>query len=234
MRARLIPLGEVDERDICEVKPEDIRGFGHCHFFAGIGGWALAAQLAGWPEDRPLWSASVPCQPFSIADNSWNRGKQLLDDRHLFPVFANLAGECGVSSIVGEQVANAIGKGWLDAACGAMEAQGYAFGSAVLPACGFGAEHERKRIVWGAHTGNPRQSGPFIKGRVPSVNGSSIAAAGDAFAHARDAMAGDFSHVLSRNGVSAGVERRLLRTYGNAIVPQVGAQWLRAFMEATK
>src|SRR5690606_9476246 len=101
----------------------------------------------------------------------------------------------------GEQVANAIGKGWLDAACGAMEAQGYAFGSAVLPACGYGADHERKRVFWGAHTDNPRQSGPFIRGRIPSVNGESIAAAGHAFAHARNAMAGDFADLLSRDGI---------------------------------
>lgn len=234
MRARLIPLGEVDERDICDVKPEDIRGFGHCHFFAGIGGWALAAQLAGWPEDRPLWTASVPCQPFSIADNGWQRGTQLLDDRHLFPVFAKLVGECGVSSIVGEQVKNAIGKGWLDAACRAMEEQGYAFGSAVLAASAYGADHERQRLFWGAHTDNPRQSGPFIKGRgLPGIASSGNAPSRDAFARARSAMAGDVSNLLSRDGIFYNVERRLLRTYGNAIVPQVGAQWLKALMLAT-
>ena len=45
--AGLIPAGEVDERSIVDVAPSDLAGFVQCHFFAGIGGWALAARLAG-------------------------------------------------------------------------------------------------------------------------------------------------------------------------------------------
>src|SRR5437879_4731102 len=65
--ARLIPAGDVDERPIQEVSPEDVRGYTQAHFFAGIGGWAYALRLAGWPDDRPVWTGSAPCQPFSIA-----------------------------------------------------------------------------------------------------------------------------------------------------------------------
>jgi hypothetical protein len=36
-----------------------------CHFFAGIGGWSVALRLAGWPDERPVWTGSCPCQPFS-------------------------------------------------------------------------------------------------------------------------------------------------------------------------
>ena len=42
-----LPDGEVDERSITEVEPSDLRQFRQCHFFAGIGGWACAARLAG-------------------------------------------------------------------------------------------------------------------------------------------------------------------------------------------
>lgn len=63
----LILPGEVDERSIVEVHPDDLKGFTQCHFFAGIGGWSLAARLARWPDDRRLWTGSCPCQPFSVA-----------------------------------------------------------------------------------------------------------------------------------------------------------------------
>lgn len=60
---QLIPAGVVDDRSIEEIKPEDIREYHQCHFFAGIGGWARALELAGWPADRPVWTGSCPCFP---------------------------------------------------------------------------------------------------------------------------------------------------------------------------
>lgn len=51
----LIPPGEVDERSITDVLPDDLRGFTQCHFFAGIAGWSYALQLAGWDAERPVW-----------------------------------------------------------------------------------------------------------------------------------------------------------------------------------
>ena len=58
-----IAPGDVDERSIVEVQPDDLRGYQQCHFFAGIGGWSLALRLAGWPDHRPVWSGSCPCFP---------------------------------------------------------------------------------------------------------------------------------------------------------------------------
>ena len=43
--AGLIAPGFVDERDIRDVQPDDLRGYDRCHFFAGIGGWDYALQL---------------------------------------------------------------------------------------------------------------------------------------------------------------------------------------------
>ncbi len=67
IKAGHITDGEVDERSIEDVTPEDLLGFTQCHFFAGIGGWSYALRLAGWPDDRPVWTGSCPCQPFSAA-----------------------------------------------------------------------------------------------------------------------------------------------------------------------
>jgi DNA (cytosine-5)-methyltransferase 1 len=67
IKAGHIPDGEVDERDIRDITPADLAGFTQCHFFAGIGGWSRALRLAGWPDDRPVWTGSCPCQPFAQA-----------------------------------------------------------------------------------------------------------------------------------------------------------------------
>ena len=67
IKAGHIADGEVDTRSIVDVRPDDIRGFTQAHFFAGIGGWSHALRLAGWPDDRPIWTGSCPCQPFSVA-----------------------------------------------------------------------------------------------------------------------------------------------------------------------
>lgn len=98
---KLIPYGYVDERSITEVTPSDLEGFTQCHFFAGIGGWALALQLAGVPESTRLWTGSPPCQPFSVAGQS--RGFD--DERHLAPAFLRLIRECKPELLFGEQVA---------------------------------------------------------------------------------------------------------------------------------
>lgn len=143
---KLIPYGYVDERSITEVTPSDLEGFTQCHFFAGIGGWPLALQLAGVPESTRLWTGSPPCQPFSVAGQS--RGFD--DERHLAPAFLRLIRECNPELLFGEQVAAAIGKHWLDFVLLNLEEKGYTCGAAVLPACSVGAPHKRDRLFFGA------------------------------------------------------------------------------------
>jgi DNA (cytosine-5)-methyltransferase 1 len=145
--AGLIPEGDVDTRSITEVKPDEIRHYTQCHFFAGIGGWSYALQLAGWPTDRPVWTGSCPCQPFSTAGNQ--KGKN--DERHLWPVWFELIKQCRPATIFGEQVESAIAHGWLDDVYQGLEAEGYACGAAVLPACSVGAPHKRNRLFFVGH-----------------------------------------------------------------------------------
>ena len=98
-----IAYGEVDERSIADVTPDDLKGFEQCHFFAGIGGWSYALRLAGWPDDRPVWTGSCPCQPYSAA----GKRKGAADERNLWPEFYRLIRACRPLVIFGEQVASA-------------------------------------------------------------------------------------------------------------------------------
>ncbi len=142
IRAGHLPAGDVDERSIVDVAPSDLAGYGQCHFFAGIGGWALAARLAGWPDDRELWTGSAPCQPFSVAGQQ--RGTA--DDRHLWPHLFRLASARRPAVLMGEQVAAAVGKDWLDGVFADLEGVGYACGAVVVPACAVNAPHRRDRL----------------------------------------------------------------------------------------
>ena len=149
-----IRKGEIDDRSITDVRGSDLKGYTRAHFFAGIGLWDHSLDLAGWDEDLPVWTGSCPCQPFSSA----GRQKAQADDRHLWPEWERLIRECSPSTIFGEQVSSAITKGWLDDVYQGLEAQGYAVGSAVLPASAVGAPHRRERLWFvgnAEHNGSP-------------------------------------------------------------------------------
>jgi DNA (cytosine-5)-methyltransferase 1 len=140
----VLPPGEVDRRSIADVKPNDLKGYTQCHFFAGIGGWSRALQLAGWPQDRSVWTGSCPCQPFSNA----GKRKGTADARHLWPEFNRLIAECRPATVFGEQVASKDGREWLAGVRTDLEALGYAVGAADLCAAGVGAPHIRQRLYW--------------------------------------------------------------------------------------
>ncbi|MBL4590613.1 MAG: DNA cytosine methyltransferase [Phycisphaerales bacterium] len=142
IKAGHIADGEVDERDIRDIAPNELSGFTQCHFFAGIGVWSFALRNAGWPDDRPVWTGSCPCQPFSQA----GRRKGDADERHLWPHFFHLIQQCTPDAVFGEQVASKDGLAWLDTVQSDMEATGYAFGATGMCACGVGAPHIRNRL----------------------------------------------------------------------------------------
>ena len=139
-----IAPGIVDERSIEDVTPADLAGFTQCHFFAGVGVWSLALRKAGWPDDRPVWTGSCPCQPFSAA----GAGAGFADPRHLWPSFAWLIKQCKPPVVFGEQVASKAVEPWVDLVHADVEAMGYAFGAVPFPSAGVGAPHIRDRLFW--------------------------------------------------------------------------------------
>ena len=221
-----IAPGDVDERSILEVQPDDLRGYTQCHFFAGIGGWSYAMRLAGWPDDRPVWTGSCPCQPFSAAGQQ--RGSD--DARHLWPSFFSLIRECRPAKVFGEQVAGAAGLAWWDHVAADLEGEDYAAAAADLPASCVGGSHARQRIYWlaadaevehgGAHgvLEQGREWGPQISTRrLPG-----LAVHGGWW---REDGRGECRPTIVRNhdGLS-----RILAGFGNAIVPELAARFVMA------
>ncbi|MCM7150701.1 DNA cytosine methyltransferase [Enterobacter kobei] len=148
-RGHIAP-GEVDERSIEDVTPDDLRGFTQCHFFAGIGVWSHSLRLAGWPDDKPVWTGSCPCQPFSAA----GKGDGFADERHLWPHFFHLISERRPQHVFGEQVASGNANTWFDLVQADLEGMEYAFGLVPFAAAGVGAPHIRERAYWVAHANN--------------------------------------------------------------------------------
>lgn len=156
IKAGHIAPGYVDQRSIVDVKAEEIKDYTQCHFFAGIGIWSGALRGAGWPDDKPVWSASCPCQPFSTS----GKQKGFEDERHLWPVLYDLIAELSPPVLFGEQVASIDGLDWLDVVQAQMEGSAYIFGAADICAASFGAPHIRQRLYFTAkRLGDTNSSG---------------------------------------------------------------------------
>jgi DNA (cytosine-5)-methyltransferase 1 len=241
--------GVVDERSIIDVTPDELRGFTQCHFFAGIGVWSYALRSAGWADDRPVWTGSCPCQPFSTA----GRQGGFDDERHLWPHWHHLISQCQPAIVFGEQVASKDGLGWLDLVSTDLDATGYAFGAADLCAAGIGAPHIRQRLFFGsvrlADTSNAGSQGR-LRGRADEGWEDQHGHAGRDCAVGRPSPTnghwGDADWLYCRDGkwravepstfplVNGAAERvGRLRGYGNAIVAQVAQTFIESMMEIT-
>lgn len=184
--AGLIAPGDVDERSIVDVSPDDVRGYTQAHFFAGIGGWSYALRLAGWPDDRAVWTGSCPCQPFSSA----GKGAGAADSRDLWPAWFRLIAECRPDVVFGEQVASADGLGWIDRVSADMESQDYAIGALDYCAAGVGAFHIRQRLWFVADASRERCDGQRLRVQQRGPQSASIETArrGEAGELADDAI----------------------------------------------
>jgi DNA (cytosine-5)-methyltransferase 1 len=202
----LIADGDVDTRSIADVRPADVRGYTQAHWFAGIGGWSLALRMAGWPDSRPVWTGSCPCQRHSSAA----RGRKVADD--LWPAFRSLIAASRPRVVFSEQVATA--GAWFDGVCDDLEGLDYTIGAAVLPACSVGCDHARYRLFFVSYTDSHGESGGSVDGEASW-------------------MPRDLSHpggVVPKDGLPDRVAT--LRGFGNAIVPAVASEFIQAYQEA--
>ena len=239
IKARLIADGDVDERDIQQVKGSDLDGYTQVHFFAGIAGWSYALRLAGWPDDRPVWTGSCPCQPFSSA----GKRKGEADARHLWPEMRRLIAERSPAICFGEQVASDDGCQWLAGVFADLEELEYRVAGADLCAAGEGAPHIRQRLYWVA---NAERAGAEVRAEAGKSVDRRQVVARPGPDRQRESWAnhdvtsfpnGDRRRIQSGgvlvvDGLPSDLVEGIERGYGNAIVPQVAARFIEASMTA--
>ena len=199
-----LPPGDVDERSIEDVKPEDLKGYGQCHFFAGIGGWPLALRLAGWPEGKPVWTGSCPCQPFSSA----SMGR--VSRKDLWPEWSRIIRVSRLPFVFGEQV---VSGPWIDRVCDELEEMDYSVRPEIRPAISVKKDHLRYRFYFAGYAyghSKPELQVDEETSRLPGNRSQP-------------------GSVAQEDGIPSRVGR--LRSYGKAIVPQVAAQFIRDFVE---
>ncbi len=203
----LIPDGVVDRRSIKDVTPADLAGFTQAHFFAGVGCWSVAARIAEWPDDLPLWTASAPCQGFSDA----GKKKGFHDDRHLWPELFKLVEVCKPPLLAGEQVASPLGRAWYDEVAADLESSDYAVRAIVATPIVVGSCQIRERIWFVARTAGvpaPRFAEPW----------------GQPFSRPAEPEMGCVSY-----GVAGRTD--FLRLAGNSLDPFLAAEALAALKE---
>lgn len=223
-----IACGDVDQRSINDVRASDLSGYRQAHFFAGIGGWSIALRIAGWADDRPVWTGSCPCQPFSRA------GKlgRFSDARHLWPAWARLISVGRPAVVFGEQVAGATE--WLRLVRGDLEALDYAVGAMPIEAASSGAEEFGDRFWFVASSSveddrgainqaSPRQESQ-LRGRVLSRDDSSRQV------RVLGRLLPDAGLPLLAHEIPARLDQ--YRAFGNAIDPIAAAEFIIAASEA--
>lgn len=252
--------GVVDERSILDVEASDLKDFKQCHFFAGIGGWSYALRLAGVPDDFEVWTGSPPCQPFSVAGKQKGKDDErhlspkfasLVREARPKLVFGEQVASKDVFGPVAKKTGRKTEKqpqwAWLDDLFAEMEAAHYACAASDIPAAGVGAPHLRQRTFFGA----TRLENPFgirwgrwgdghneskergacaknqIERRLPLGHWSNCEWAVCKDGTEKPIEPGTFPLA---DGFPARVD--LLRGYGNAIVPQAAAVFVRSFLEA--
>lgn len=232
----IIADGDVDRRSITEVDGRDVSDYAQAHFFAGGGLWSVAARLAGWPDDKPLWTGSCPCQPFSVA----GKGKGINDERHLWPHFFRLIRAVRPPVVVGEQVAGKAGYGWFDGVQSDLEGEDYASRAVDIPACSVNSPHIRQRLYWVAYADSAFIEGRRLSGGVYKKHNNSDCGSSHGFNspwHDAEWLVGaDGKTRRAKPGIRLlvdGLPGRvgLLRIGGNAIVPPLAAEVLAALME---
>ena len=228
----------------------------HIDLFSGIGGFALAARWAGfrtvcfsevdpyagavlrkhWPDvpnlgditkadfepyaDATVLTGGWPCQPWS------NAGKKLgtNDARHLWPSMLQAIRTTRPAWVVGENVAGIIGMDFGNMLSD-LESEGYSAQPFIIPAHSIGAPIERNRVftvacsneIHGkARVGNSSETAlqPWPRTKSEAVW---LQAAGEA------ARVGD--------GIPEGPYLGRVGAIGNAIVPQVAFQILKAIAD---
>ena len=222
----------------------------HLDLFSGIGGFALAAQWCGWETigfseiepyairtlqrnwpnvpnlgdirelqgiDCDIITGGFPCQPYSVAGKQ--RGAN--DERDLWPEMLRVIKESRPAWVLGENSPN-IRTLALDKIISQLAEIGFACRTYDIPACGVGAWHKRSRYWIVAHNecnDNGRTDRPrWWRGEPQEI--AELGIGEDGYWH-REPSVGRMVYGIPN-------QSHRLRGLGNAIVPQVAYELMRA------
>lgn len=123
---------------------------------------------------------------------------------------------------MGEQVAAAVGKNWLDGVFADLEGIGYACGAAVVPACAVDAPHRRDRLWFVAERDGAVGDGE--RARLEGLCGHDGAAGGRPQQDRPAAEAGSSSLLADADGITRGQGRAIngRRDQGSCAQPWAG------------
>lgn len=220
-----IAPGDVDERSIEDVRPDDLRGYTQCHFFAGIGGFSYACRLAGWPDDRPIWTGGPPCQDNSVAAAITGNRTGLRGKRSGLAIsWLDLIDGHRPPSVVFENVPGI--KPWIAEITGRLEELGYSVSQSERSSAEVGALNLRRRVFVVADAGGARLPLTRQAGSSPAKGRS------------RRTPPGDFWREIEPGvwRMDDGLPTRMaqLRAFGNAVNPKVAAEVIRELGEAMR
>ena len=197
-----------------------------------------------------LLTGGFPCQPFSVA----GKRKGAADERALWPEMLRVIDGAKPAWLIGENVAGIVTME-LDNILSDLEGIGYAAWPLVIPACAVDARHRRDRVWIVAHADSGRGEQRDKNKRSLSKPDSECAGIGEDVAHADGAPAqrnqrsergeqertiagehcewrdeGEWFAESGMGRVAHGIPHRAhrLRGLGNAIVPQVAYEIIRA------
>ena len=228
--------------------------------FVEIDSYCRAILRKHWPEApqhddlrafdaRPfrggvdLLTGGYPCQPFSTAGR--RRGAE--DDRHVWPEVLRVAHECRPRWCLFENVAGHVTLG-LDDVLSDLEGAGYAAWPILVPAVAVGARHRRDRVWIMAHADDAggqardadrlgdgdgaRADAELTEGRGRQAGGEGGAQPG--LGGVADGLPAWLDEPADVSPVTTQMEGRpdRLRALGNAIVPAVAEEIMRAMVTA--
>lgn len=171
-----------------------------------------------------LITGGYPCQPFSVV----GKRQGAKDDRHLWPEMRRVIAQAKPRWVVAENVTGHITMG-LDNVLSDLERDNYTAGAVIVPAASVGALHKRERVWVVAHSNNwDDKSGAVTRSTVcPEIekqraDGDACSASWgfDRWAAVKPGVP------IVADGIPGRVDR--FRAAGNAIVPQVAYEILRA------
>lgn len=180
-----------------------------------------------------LLTGGFPCQPFSTAGR--RRGTD--DDRYLWPEMLECIKQFKPTWIIGENVSGFAtwNEGLVfETVCSDLENEGYEVWPLVIPACAVGAPHKRDRVWIVAHANSrPSQTGngttEVERLHVPGYWGSDTGTNWPEVATRLCRMDDGIPLGLDGDGKRKYTSRgKRLKALGNAIVPQIAEQIMRA------